>query len=101
MSAAVFVVLVAAYRSNGEQQQMINRVLCISRRIFSLLTPILLPAGPFCTVIPVSHDCSLYNFLGAVIPHLVGHNCSRFATLPSSVSLGIQPMAKTTPHHRQ
>jgi hypothetical protein len=50
---AVFVVLVAANRSCKGQQQMISKVLCILRRMYSLLTPALSPSGSFCAPIPV------------------------------------------------
>jgi hypothetical protein len=49
---------------------MIDTVLCISRRISSLLTTVLSPAGSFCDLIRVLHDCSLYDLLSAVIPVL-------------------------------
>jgi hypothetical protein len=40
--------------------------------MFSLLTLVLPPAGFFCAVISVLHDCSLCNLLGLAIPHLAG-----------------------------
>jgi hypothetical protein len=76
----MFVMMVAADvadRSLEEPQRMIDRVLCIPRIMFSLLTPVLSPIDFFCTVIPVLHDCSLCNLLGAAIPRLAGRNCSR------------------------
>jgi hypothetical protein len=81
---AVFDVMVAADtadQSCEEQQRMIDRMLCISRRTSSLLTPVLPSAGFFCAVIPVLHDCSTCNWLGAAIPHLAGRNCSRWDNL--------------------
>jgi hypothetical protein len=57
----------AADRSCEEQRRMIDHVLCISRRMSSLLSPVLSPAGSFCVVIPVLHDCSLCNLLGTAI----------------------------------
>jgi hypothetical protein len=67
---------------------IIDKALCISRIMSSLLTPMLLPAGSFCIIIPVLHDYCLCNLLGAVIPHLIGRNCSRLGPSLSSVSLG-------------
>jgi hypothetical protein len=90
LTVAGFVVMVAANaidQSCKEQQQMINQVLCILRRMSSLLTPVLSPTGSFCAVIPILHDCSLCNLLGLAICHLAGHNCSRFGHPQSSVSL--------------
>jgi hypothetical protein len=43
----VMVVANAADRYCEEQGQMIDRALCISRRIFSLLTPVLSPVDFF------------------------------------------------------
>jgi hypothetical protein len=48
-TVAVFVVVVAtdaADPSCEEKQRMIDRVLCVSRRIFSLITPVLSPQPP-------------------------------------------------------
>jgi hypothetical protein len=69
---------------------MVDRVLCISRGTSSLLTPVLSHAGSICAVIPVLHDYSLCNLLGAAIPHLAVCNCSRLGHSLSSVSLGTQ-----------
>jgi uncharacterized membrane protein YjgN (DUF898 family) len=74
----VDIVMVAAdtaFGSRGDQQQMIDWVLCISRRIFSLLTLVLSLAGLFCTKTPISLGCSLCSLLGAVIPYLLSRNC--------------------------
>jgi hypothetical protein len=79
-TVAVFVAMVAAYvadRSCEEQQRIIAQVLYISGRTSSLLTPVLSPTDFFCAVIPVLHDCSLCNLLGAAILRLAGRNCSR------------------------
>jgi hypothetical protein len=79
-TVAIFVLMVAADtadRSCEVQQRMIDQVLCISRRMLSLLISLMSPAGSFCPVIPVLHDCSLYNLLGAAIPGLADRNCSR------------------------
>jgi hypothetical protein len=56
---------------------MIDQMLCISKRISSLLTPVLSPAGSFYDVIPVLHDCSIPNLLVAEVLRLAGSNCSR------------------------
>jgi hypothetical protein len=77
----------AADRSWDEQQQTIDRVLCISRTS-SLLIPVMSPAGSCCAVIPVLHDCSLCNLLRAAILRLAGRNCSKLEQSPSSVFLG-------------
>jgi hypothetical protein len=74
---AVFVVMVAADLSYGEQQRIIDQVLCISRRTSSLLNPVLSPTGSFYAVIYVLHDCNLCNSVGAEIPRLPGRNFSR------------------------
>jgi hypothetical protein len=66
---------------------MIDQMLCISRRTPSLLTPDLLPTGPFCSLIPLLHDCSLCNLLGAAILRLAGRSCRRLAHTLSSVSV--------------
>jgi hypothetical protein len=42
----------------------------MSRRMFSLLTPVLLAVGSFCTVIHVLHEYNLCNLLGSAIPRL-------------------------------
>jgi hypothetical protein len=65
---------------------MINWVLCISRSMVSMLTPVLSPTGFFWAVIHVLHDCSLCNLFGAEIPHVAGDNCGRLGHC--SVSLG-------------
>jgi hypothetical protein len=67
-------------RSCEEQQRMIDRMLYISRRMYSLLAPVLSPAGSFCAVIALLHDRSLCNLLGAA-------NCSRLGHSLISVSL--------------
>jgi hypothetical protein len=77
-TVAVFVVMVAADaydRSCEERRLMLDRVLCISRTS-SLLIPVLSPAGSFCAVLPVLHDCGLCNLLGAAILRLAGGSCS-------------------------
>jgi hypothetical protein len=87
MTVAIFVMTVAvnAADQRGEEQlRVIDQILCISRRMFSLLTPVLLPAGSFCTVILVLHYCSFCSLLGAVIPHLAGRNCHRLGHILSS-----------------
>jgi hypothetical protein len=86
----------AADRSCGEQQRMIDLVLCISRRTFSLLIPVLSPVGSFCAALPVLHDCSLCNLQGAAIPRLAGRNCRRLGTL-CVLCLCALTMAMTTP----
>jgi hypothetical protein len=63
---------------------MIDWMLCISRRMFRLLTPMLWSAGSFCTVIPVLHGCSLCSLLGVVIIHLHYMDC--IENIASSVS---------------
>jgi hypothetical protein len=67
---------------------MMDQVLRISRRIFFLLTPVLSPAVPFCTLSPVLHDCSLYYLLGAGYSPFVGPNYSRSGHSLGSVSQG-------------
>jgi hypothetical protein len=62
--------MVAADRSCEEQLQIFDRVFCISRRMCSLLTPVLPPAGSFYALIPVLYDYSLCTFLGGAIPIL-------------------------------
>jgi hypothetical protein len=79
-TVAMLVMMVAtdvADRSVEEQQRMIDRALCIPRRMFSLLTSVLSPVDFFCAVIPVLHDCSPCNLLGAAIPRLAGRNCTQ------------------------
>jgi hypothetical protein len=64
----VFVVIfavAAVYQSCKKQQQIISL-----RRIFSLLSPVLLPTGSFCNVVAVLHNCSINYLLGAVSPFL-------------------------------
>jgi hypothetical protein len=78
----------AADYSCKEQQRMIDWVLCIFTRMPSLLTPVLSPAGFFCAVISVLHDYNLCNLLGAAIPCLAGHNCSRLGHSLNSVLPG-------------
>jgi hypothetical protein len=73
--AVVFVVLVAADvadRSCEEQQRMIDRVLCISRKTTTPLCPVLSPAGSFCAVILILDDCNLCILLDAAIPRFAG-----------------------------
>lgn len=74
----------AAGRSCGEQQRVTDPMICDSSRIFSLLTPVLWPAVSFCPVIPVLHDCSVCDSLGAAI---VGRNRSMLGHSLRSVSL--------------
>jgi hypothetical protein len=87
------VVVVAAGWSCREQKQMINQVLCISRRMFSLLTLILSLVGPFCPATIVLHGCNLFSLLGVVTPRLSSRICSKtgccilfFCALPMEVS---------------
>jgi hypothetical protein len=70
------------------RSEMIDRMLYISRRACSLLTPVLSLAGSVCTVIALLHDCSLWNLLGAVNHPSCNCNCSRLGYSLSSVSLG-------------
>jgi hypothetical protein len=79
-AVAVFFVMVAADAANQgceEQQRTIDRMLCISRGMFSLLIPVLSLAGSFCAVIPVLHDSSLSNLLVAAISLLICCHCTR------------------------
>jgi hypothetical protein len=79
--------MVAADQSYEEQQRMMDWVLYISRRMFSLLTQGLSPAHSFCAVFPVLHDCSICNLLGEAILRLASHtNQSHF------MSGGLLPM---------
>jgi hypothetical protein len=96
---AVFLVMVAADWSCEEQQQMINWVLRILR-MFSLLIPVLSPVGSFYTIIPILHNCSLFNLLGVAIPHLASHNRISWDTL-WLLFLRIFLMVMSTLHHRQ
>jgi hypothetical protein len=48
--------------------------------------PCFVTTGFLCIVIPVLHESSLCNLLGAAIPHLAGCNCSRLGHSLSTVS---------------
>jgi hypothetical protein len=87
--AVMVVAAGAAVRSRRERKWLIDRVSCVLRRIFSLLTLVLSLVGPFYGPTPVLHGYSFCGFLGAVIPHLSSRNCSKAARSLSSVSLGI------------
>jgi hypothetical protein len=77
--AVLFLIVAAdaADQSCEEPQRRIDQVLCISKGMFFLLIPVLSPAGSFCVVIPVLHDCSISILLDAAISCLRGRNCSR------------------------
>jgi hypothetical protein len=87
MTIVVFIEVVTADLNCEEQQWEISSALCISRRIFFMLTPVFSPTASFCTVIPVLYDGRLSNLVGKVIPHLVGHNFSRLGHSLSYVPL--------------
>jgi hypothetical protein len=80
-TVAIFVVIDAAERSCEEQQRMKDKVLRISRTMFSLLTPVLSPGGFFCSETPALHDCSLCNLLGAAIPPACSSQLQQVGTL--------------------
>jgi hypothetical protein len=92
-------------RSCEEQQRMIDRVLCISRRTSSLLIPVLSLAGSFCSVIPVLHDLSLCNLLRVAVPHLACRNfrslghCldTRNGDVPPPRTIGSEEAARNAP----
>jgi hypothetical protein len=90
----VMVAVDAAHRGCEEQRRMINRVLCISRRIFSLLTPVLQLTSTFWDIIPFLHDCNLCNLLGEKIPRL-----SAFCYTLRILLVSALTMAMCTPTH--
>jgi hypothetical protein len=87
-----------ALQSGGEQQRTTDRISCISRRMFSLITLVLSLIGPFCAAIPVLHGCNLCHLLCAVIPSLSSHNCSKSVCSLNFAFLGTPD---SNVHHRQ
>jgi hypothetical protein len=54
----------------SDPQRTMDRISCSWRRMFSLVTKALSPAGSLGTATPVSRGCSLCKMLGAAIPVL-------------------------------
>jgi hypothetical protein len=54
--------------------EVIDQVMCISRRTSSLLTPVMSPAGIFYAVIPVLQLCRFRNLLLAATHLPAGRN---------------------------
>jgi hypothetical protein len=78
----------AASRGRGKHKRKIDRVSCISRRTFSLLTLIVQPVSPMCARTRLSHGCRFCGLLGVATPRLSSRHCSKSGRSPSYVSLG-------------
>jgi hypothetical protein len=109
-TVAVLVVMVAsdvAGRSCEEQQEFIDLVLCVLRRMFSLLTLVLWSAGSVYAVISVARDCSLCKLLGTGISRLAGWDTVSLDTQDgddhphTTVGLGVACSSPTCTHMRR